>query len=372
MNYCILFPEAMNVHLIKDVGMIGYKLNKIYGYNAFVASYNNDEYSYLKKEVKGLKIDFIEKKYNNDILDSIRYLKRKAKKIDVLQIFHITARSVFFAFFYKRFNSKGKILLKLDCTERLIDRIKGLNSVKLHLLNRFLDKIDVISVEQKRLLPKLTGVIVRQSEKLLLLPNGIDYDTSEKYKEIDFINKKSILITVGRIGSKEKGNDMLLNAFANIPNILESGWTFVQVGPLESSFMDFHDKFFLQHPDLKEIILFKGPIYDREKLYEEYSRAKIFCLGSEFESFGIALLEAASFGDVIISTDVGIASEIISKENGILVAKQQEEDFSKGMEKLMNCKHLEELSKRTEELCRKGYNWDEIVKGLNDRLTKVV
>ena len=111
-NYCVLYPEAENVHLIKDVGMIAYKMFKLFGYEASLACYENGSYDYLEKEVKGLKLNFIERKYNNNILDGIRYLRKNAKSIDVLQLFHITIRSVVYAFTYKLFNSKGKIYLK--------------------------------------------------------------------------------------------------------------------------------------------------------------------------------------------------------------------------------------------------------------------
>jgi L-malate glycosyltransferase len=58
----LLFPECRNVHLIKDVGMIPYILYKYYGYDSKIVCYNNETYSSLNKEVKGLKLNFIEKK----------------------------------------------------------------------------------------------------------------------------------------------------------------------------------------------------------------------------------------------------------------------------------------------------------------------
>jgi L-malate glycosyltransferase len=370
-RYCVLYPEAENVHLIKDVGMIAYKMFKLFGYEASLACYDNVSYDYLDKEVKGLKLNFIEKKYHNSILDGIRYLKKNAKSIDVLQLFHITIRSVFYTFAYKLFNSKGKIFLKLDCTERLIDVIKGLSNIKLKLLNMFLDKIDVIGIEQKRLYEELKQIIQIQKEKLLLTPNGIDFQSSDKYENIDYNHKENVILHVGRIGSPEKATEVLINAIAKIEDIENSGWKAYFIGPIENSFKMYLNEFFGKHEKLKDIILFKGAISDREQLYEEYRKSKIFCLSSNYESFGIALLEAAAFGDVIVSTDVGIAKEIVGFENGAIVEIGDSETLSKKLRELMSFESLEDISKATETLCREKFDWNNIVQLLHEALMKI-
>ena len=370
-NYCVLYPEAENVHLIKDVGMIAYKMFKLFGYEASLACYENGSYDYLEKEVKGLKLNFIERKYNNNILDGIRYLRKNAKSIDVLQLFHITIRSVVYAFTYKLFNSKGKIYLKLDCTERLIGVIKGLSNIKLKLLNIFLNKIDIIGIEQKRLYEELKEIIQIQKEKLLLTPNGIDFQSSNKYENIDYNHKENVILHVGRIGSPEKATEVLLNAIAKIDDIENSGWKASFIGPIENNFKEYIHEFFSKHEKLKEVIEFKGAIYDREQLYEEYKKSKIFCLSSNYESFGIALLEAASFGDVIVSTDVGIARDIVGFGNGAVVMIGDSETLSKKLSELMSYKNLEDISKATEALCREKFDWNNIVQLLHEALVKI-
>src|SRR3712207_9512461 len=74
----------------------------LFPYTTLFRSYNLDEYTYLNEEVKGLKIDFLDRRYNNYSLDGLRYLKKQAKNIDVLQIFHVTLYSLLYAFMYKR------------------------------------------------------------------------------------------------------------------------------------------------------------------------------------------------------------------------------------------------------------------------------
>ncbi|MBL4938117.1 glycosyltransferase family 4 protein [Clostridium sp. YIM B02515] len=371
MRYCVLYPQAENVHLIKDVGMIAYKLFKAYDYDASVACYENGSYDYLKKEVKGLKLNFIKRRYNNDILDGISYIKRNAKSIDVLQLFHVTLRTVFYTLIYKFFNPKGKIFVKLDCTNRLIDVIKSLNGIKYKMLNAFLNKVDIIGVEQETLYEQLRNILSEQSKKLLIIPNGIDFQGADKYNSLNFKDKENIILHVGRIGSPEKATDILLNAVKNIKDIENSGWKINIVGPIEEKFKEYIDDFFEKNAHLKGVVEFKGAVYDREQLFEEYKKAKIFCLSSNYESFGIALIEAASFGDVIVSTDVGIAKELVRSNNGIIVDVQDEEMFSKSIEKLMYCDDLYELSALTEKICREKYDWNNIIEVLHQRILNI-
>ncbi|WP_242846035.1 hypothetical protein [Clostridium novyi] len=55
-------PNTKNVNLVKEMGMIPYKLHKKFGYDAKIACYNLDEYTYLNEEVKGLKTRFYRRK----------------------------------------------------------------------------------------------------------------------------------------------------------------------------------------------------------------------------------------------------------------------------------------------------------------------
>lgn len=368
LRYCVLYPEAKNIHLIKDVGMIAYKLNKLYNFDSSISCYENDEYSFLNNEVKGLKVEFIQKKYNNSILDGMRYLRKKSKNIDILQVFHVTLRTVAYTFTYKFFNPKGEIFLKLDCTDRLISIIKSLSPLKLKILNVFLNKVDIIGVEQEKLYNELKEIINMQQDKLTLIPNGIDFESSAQYKNMDFKEKKNFILNVSRIGSPEKGIDVLLEAFSKINNIENMNWKLVLVGPIEEGFNAYIQSYFNKNPKLKQFIEFKGPIYDRKLLFELYKKAKVFCLSSSFESFGIALLEAASFGDVIVSTDVGIAGEIVGLNNGAVVPVGDVEALSENLKRFMLLDNLEEISKTTKNICRDRYDWNQIVCTLYNKL----
>lgn len=370
MRYCVLYPKTENVNLIKDVGMIAYKLNKLYGYESTVATYKNGEYPYLDSEVKGLEIDFI-KREKNHFSDIYSYLKKNALKIDVLQIFHMTANSVLYALLYKFFNKRGTIFLKLDCSKLLIEKLDSMNSFQRKLLDVFLSKVDIIGVEQKKLFDELKLRLKKHAHKLLNVTNGLDFDKEELKATVNFKDKENVILSVGRIGSPEKRNDMLMEAFAALEESSAKAWKLVFVGPVEEEFKLYIEEFFKQHPDMKKRIIFKGAVYDRSKLYEEYKRAKIFCLTSEFESFGIVLIEAGAFGDVIISTRVGIAEEIVYEDNGRVIEVGDASGLKDAMEELILSPKLCEAACITESYCKQNYNWDAIVEKLHYKIMSI-
>ena len=371
MRYCVLYPNTKNVNLVKEMGMIPYKLHKKFGYDAKIACYNLDEYTYLNEEVKGLKIDFIEEKYNNYSLDGLKYLKKHAKEIDVLQIFHVTLYSLLYAFRYKRLNKKGKIYLKLDCSHKLVDRILSLNKVKYALLNKYLDKVDLISVEQKVLFEKLKSILPTQANKMINIPNGVDYKyLEEKQIKYNFDEKENTILSVTRVGAEEKNTQMLIEAFTSIENIETLGWKLKIVGPIEEEFNEYINNYFKNNPKMKDIVIFTGAIQNREELFNEYKKAKIFSLTSNFESFGIAFIEAAALGDVIISTDVGIAKELISKGNGAVVDTEDVEALKRELKKYMLKDNLKNDSEITYEIARENFDWDNIINKLNHSISK--
>lgn len=371
MRYYVLYPKAKNVHLIKDVGMIAYKMNQLFGFESVLACYNNDQYSYLNDQVKGLKLDFIKKIFNNEIINGILYLKKKSKNIDVLQLFHITLSSFFYIFVYKLNNSKGIIFLKLDCTEELIYKIQQLKGLKRRIFEFIMKKVDIMGVEQQSLYNRLQDILPGSKNKIIYIPNGNDYDSKDRSKEFDYSKKENIIINVGRIGSPEKGSNVLMEAFSKIPDIKNSNWKLVFIGEIEEEFNKHINKFFNENPDMRDKIIFKNAVYNRKKLFEEYEKSKIFCCSSSFESFGIAMLEAASFGNVIISTDVGIAAEIAEGGNGAIIPKNDPSAAADKLNYFINCRDLEKYSEYTYNLCRRKYDWNEIAAKLQGKLKTI-
>lgn len=363
MKFVTMFPLARNIELIKDVGMIPFIMHKEYGFDSIVVCYNNSEYKYLEHEVKGLKVEFIKKLTGNSIVDGIMYLIKNAKKIDVLNTYHLKFESMLFFLVYKILNSKGKFYLKLDCGIASPSfKRKGLkNSIRNKCKIAFLKKCDLISIETTK------GYEQYKSFKLPLkleyVPNGCYYVSNK------LCSKENIICSVGRIGTYQKATDILMEAF-KIASPSISNWKLNIIGPIEDEFKKYINNYFIQNPQLKTNVTFLGEL-DKEHIFKEYQKSKIFCLTSRFESFGLVLTEALSQGCFIIMSNVDSAKDITNDNSigkvfniddtqelaNLLVKYCNDNEYLNSME-LVSRKHYE-----------KNFNWinicKKIVKALN-------
>lgn len=305
MYFVTLFPECQNVHLTKDVGMIAYILNKYYQYDSTIVCYQNDEYSYLNNEVKGLKIAFLKKVTGNSLQDGIIYLIKNARKIDVLHVFHITSkRSLVWILIYKLLNPRGRVYLKLDADNRIKEFDFNKKDLKGSIKRFLIKRCKLVSIETE----VLYEYIKRYWEiGIEYIPNGF-YDYGVK-NVVDYNEKENIICTVGRIGTYQKATEILLEGFKIAADEI-MGWKLKVIGPIEDKFKKFIDEFFCKNPSLKDRIIFTGAIYDRSKLNDEYRKAKIFCLTSRYESFGLVFLEAMINGCYLITSNIDSSLDI--------------------------------------------------------------
>jgi glycosyltransferase involved in cell wall biosynthesis len=305
LRFLTIFPEAENIHLIKDVGMLPYALHKEYGYESTIACYHNGNYPYLLTELTGLKMMFIKRIFGNVVLDVLWFLLWHRSKFDIMQTYHFQFRSLLWLYFFKLFTRKRKTYLKLDANA---DTLRKSESGKFADINKKLLKhVNLMSVESRLLQRQLEE---KWNVDLLLVPNGF-YKPETPF--IQYENKKNIILTVGRIGSPEKCNRQLIEAFGEI-SFLFPAWILELTGPVEPDFQTEIADFFEQYPNLKDRIIFTGAIADRNELFKKYNEAKIFCLPSIREGFPLAMVEAASAGCYLISSDFASAYDITDNE----------------------------------------------------------
>lgn len=292
MKFVTLFLKTENVHLQKDVGMIPFLLHKYYGYDSKIVTYQNSaSYPYAENEVKGLSLHFLKKRFGI-IADGCFYLIRSAKRIDVLNVYHLNLSSFFYLLVYRIFRKKKSIAyLKLDMNPVGLKTAFARGPVGF-IKRRTMGLADVMSVESTLLLKKLKK---HYGDKVFYLPNGYSLPEQDMV-----VKKEDVILTVGNLGTKEKATDILLNAFADSAD--RQGFTLRLVGSVTEEFQEFTETYFEQYPLLRERVIFCGSIQDKKELAKEYDRAKIFAFPSRSESFGIVLTEAASRGDYIITT----------------------------------------------------------------------
>lgn len=358
-KFVTIFPETDNSHLTKDVGMIPYIMYKNFNFDSKIVCYKNGEYPYLKKEVKGLKIEFIDNSGDAN-LDVKEYLIKNADNIDILHIFHLyDIRTLNWISIYKTLNPNGKVYLKLDA---------NINITKLQIdanILEILKMCTLISVETKYLYKYLNenwGLAVQY------IPNGF-YDFGKKIS-VNYSEKENTICTVGRIGLNVKANEILLEAFkiaaSELPN-----WKLKVIGPICEEFKPVILQYFNENPELIGRVIFTGEIQDKQQLETEYRKAKIFCLTSRSESFGIVFVEAAKNGCFLISSNIIPAWDITdNKKYGDIFEIDNIDELSKMLVYYAkNDKRLEENSTKIQKFAYENFDWKIICANINKFLS---
>ncbi|MDR0658734.1 MAG: glycosyltransferase family 4 protein [Mediterranea sp.] len=282
------------------------------------------------------------------------YCIRNASRMDVLVRMHISYQTVLFALIYKLFNKKGTFILRTDGygIAAALKRPSGglvrrqANRTISQIISSLLKRTDQICVETPDLYDFLTERYPQYSHKMRFILMGFDEELyqSDSPSERPLTEKENIMIASGRIGSKQKNTELLLEAAANVDL---KNWKLVLIGPIESDECDFQkyiDGYFKKYPQLKEHIIFTGEIKDRKAYWEWFDRASVFVHTAIYESYGIVLTEATRFKNYIISTDVGIAREMIAKGSGEIIPSDNPEKLGNILQAIVNGeKNVKEL-----------------------------
>lgn len=189
------------------------------------------------------------------------------------------------------------------------------------------------------------------------IPNGVSRPRIQEAKLIteEFgLSKDSYILFLGRI-VPEKGIRYLVEAFKKV----ETDKKLVIAGGSSDT-----DSFMKELKDLAkddERIIFTGFVQG-QMLDELYSNAYIYTLPSDLEGMPLSLLEAMSYGNCCLVSDIPECAEVV--EDKALIFKKS--DIGDLKNKLQNaCDHQEKVMERKKQaadfICEK-YNWADVVK----------
>lgn len=332
-TFYTLMENLENIHLIKDVGMIPFLMQKEGFYSAYVVGYGKDieEFSFLESDVKGL--NYIKRKrYLGDtIIDGIIWIIFNAHKIDVLNLYHFKKSTFAWILVYKLFNRKGKVFVKFDIDPsdgKKMMMKKG--TIKYWLTKHILGKADIISSETKDFTDYANNY---WPVKVDYIPNGILED------EIYVLpQKEKTILTVGRLGTKQKATEILLEAFFKAIPYISDEWKLQLVGSVEKEFTPILNHYIKES---KDRIIYLGEIHDRKSLYEIYEKAMIFTMSSRWEGFCLVGVEAAAKGCYLLSTNLISFKELTNNERyGMLFAIDDIEEYNDKI--IYTCNSLDE------------------------------
>ena len=365
MKFSTLFLETRNEHLTKDVGAIPYFMMRLEDYNSEIVTYCNDSgYINLNSDLKGVKLTFVKKTIFGEMLDGAAFLLKKGKSIDILNIYHLSVKNVLWASVYKLINPKGIIYLKTDASYSSVEKIKH-SKIRYILMKLLFGFSDVVSVESKSIMKELKQIINRE---YVLIPNGV----FKCNKECDIPNKSKIILFVGRVDSPEKNVSLLIEAFFNA-NLGEK-WKLKLVGPVSKQFIDqIREKYYVSSNAIFNNLEFCGAVYDRNELNDIYKKSAIFVLPSEYESYGIALVEALNCGCYLVgSENIPPFDEITNNfKFGCTINPHLLNDFSECLKKV-SLEHFDDNNRINEQInfCNLNYSWPSIVGNLHTEILK--
>ena len=307
----ILVEGLTNALLLKDGGVIPYLFYKNHNCDSYMVGIRGSDFYSNAQYVKGLKMEFLQDK---EFRTKAEWIAKEAPNIDCLQLYGCYPGYHPLAALYKKYNPKGKVSLALDANSHWMDRIQWTDPA----FSQFMEHCDVISaaghVMQKHLNEKWPW-------EINYIPNGF-YNFSDKKWIINFEKKENIILTVGRLGTRHKATHVLLEAFAQIEKRIPN-WKLHLIGSIDQEFEAYLLQFWSRFPNLRTRIHFLGSITDRDALYAEYQRSKVFALPSVKEGGtpnviaealyagnAIAITKIDEYQDAICHGCCGLASEI--------------------------------------------------------------
>lgn len=290
-----------NDQFMKDCILIPYTFYQLYAIEPVIVTAQREPYTY-RDLLPGLTVDI----QNSPESDSIQlwivqmkeYIRTHIQDMDLLFCFGCYELTQAIVPYYKQLKPDGHVILKLDMNSGWEDHM----SMRDESLNLMLSHCTLITCEGKKLKHLL-------SQKW---PYEIDYVTNGCLPNSDHVaykEKENIILTVGRIGTEQKANEVLLEAFAACADEF-SDWTLRLIGPVEQHFQSYITQYYERFPHLSDRVIFTGRILDKDKLKAEYRRAKIFAMTSTVEGGTPNVFsEAAQNGCYMVCSEIDAADE---------------------------------------------------------------
>lgn len=194
------------------------------------------------------------------------------------------------------------------------------------------------------------------NRKTVFIPNGVSKPEVLKpsiIKEKFKLKKDDYILFLGRM-VPEKGIHYLIEAFNNI----KTDKKLVIAGGASDT-----DTYYQELKDLakdNKNIVFTGFVQGKE-LDELYSNCYIYSLPSNLEGMPLSLLEAMSYGNCCLTSDIPECATVI-EDKGVTFKKSDVKDLTKVLQYLCdNPKKVDKYKKESQDYILSRYNWDDVV-----------
>lgn len=216
---------------------------------------------------------------------------------------------------------------------------------------KFADEIIVLSQGVQNYFKEIYGRETR------FIPNGVNRPVIRKAEIVTDkfgLEKDSYILFLGRL-VPEKGLRYLIKAFKNV----KTDKKLVIAGGASDTKGFLNELYEMAKDDGR--ILFTGFVQG-QLLDELYSNAYVYTLPSDLEGMPLSLLEAMSYGNCCLTSDINECAEVV-EDKGVTFKKSDVEALQKKLQML--CDDRESVQKYKSEaadfICGK-YNWDDVVR----------
>jgi glycosyltransferase involved in cell wall biosynthesis len=317
LNFVTVFPAAEGFHLFKDVGQIPYIFAKEFGMNGLLATETGSSFDTVLPSTPGLKILPLKRaaSFRGIRLSAFLYLLRESKRIQVLNLYHLSLETKLLSLLYRFRNPGGFLYIKLDVNLR--NEIAALKQApRRNPIRRMLGQafhaafyraVDVVSAESREAVDVVQRRYPSMAGKVIHVTNGLESHALPHDIDTALAAKEDLMITVGRIGDYYKNNELLLDALKQVQ--LE-GWKVAIIGPYTEAFEKKFSALLAEYPHLRDAVELVGNIANRQALMQWYARARVLILTSRSEGFPLVFPEAQCYGNFILSTDVSSVREV--------------------------------------------------------------
>lgn len=350
---CIVLPFLLYKNHDCDVTIVGASPEGVPSgsYDAEDDRILSDGYYKNYKYISGLKFKLFD---TWDYEARENYIYQNIHDIDILYLRGPYKLNLHMAPLFKQLKPEGTVICALDANSSWMDKIYWY----LPEYMNFLNSCDIITTSCTAMANFLS---IKWPWHVHSIINGF-YDLSIDHKQkVRFTDRENIILTVGRLGTKQKCNDVLLEAFAQAAASIPD-WKLYLVGSIDDQFIPYLDEYLERNKAISDRIIFTGSISDRDELADFYDRAKIYALTSELEGgTNNATAEALGRGLIPITSRIDAYEDITDHERIGCSFEIGDIDALAGiLISLCNSEDLDSKSEQVYEYADKEYNMEKI------------
>lgn len=194
------------------------------------------------------------------------------------------------------------------------------------------------------------------SNKIIEIPTGIEKEWIIS-EDIISVNKKLRFLFIGR-NDPLKGINNIFKAISNIKSDL---FEFVFIGPIDEKLINNNIKYY-------------GLIKDIEHIKNIIDSCDVLVSPSFSEGMPNVILEAMSRGLIILATNVGANSLLVSNSNGLIIKSPAPENILNSIEYILDqeSENLKKMKLNSIKKIKTSFTWDVIAQNSKDEILNIL